>query len=68
MVALNEKHNNAAPRQRLSPPERERLIVDEAILFFAEVGLAGQTRELAQRLGVTQPLIYRYFPTKHDFI
>ena len=68
LVALKEKHNNAAPRQRLSPPERERLIVDEAILFFAEVGLAGQTRELAQRLGVTQPLIYRYFPTKQDLI
>lgn len=55
-------------RQRLSPAERERLIVDGAIAFFAEVGLSGQTRELAQRLGVTQPLIYRYFPTKQDLI
>jgi len=57
-----------APRQRLSPEARERQIVDGAIAFFAEVGLAGQTRELAQRLGVTQPLIYRYFPTKQDLI
>ena len=32
------------------------------------MGLSGQTRELAQRLGVTQPLIYRYFPTKQDLI
>jgi AcrR family transcriptional regulator len=55
-------------RQRLSPQERERQIVDGAIAFFAEVGLSGQTRELAQRLGVTQPLIYRYFPTKQDLI
>ena len=30
--------------------------------------MGGQTRELAQRLGVTQPLIYRYFPTKQDLI
>lgn len=44
------------------------MIVDGAISFFAEVGLGGQTRELAQRLGVTQPLIYRYFPTKQDLI
>ena len=55
-------------RQRLSPEARERQIIDGAIAFFAEVGLSGQTRELAQRLGVTQPLIYRYFPTKQDLI
>lgn len=68
MVALKEKSARTAPRQRLSPEERERLILDGAITFFAEVGLGGQTRELAQRLGVTQPLIYRYFPTKQDLI
>lgn len=44
------------------------MIVEGAIRYFAEVGFAGQTRELAQRLGVTQPLIYRYFPTKQDLI
>jgi AcrR family transcriptional regulator len=55
-------------RQRLSPAERERLIVDGAVKFFAEVGFSGHTRELAQRLGVTQPLLYRYFPTKQHLI
>lgn len=58
----------ATTRQRLSPEVRERQIVDGAIAFFAEVGLSGQTRELALRLSVTQPLIYRYFPTKQDLI
>jgi AcrR family transcriptional regulator len=58
----------AAKRRRLSPEEREAQIVDGAIRFFAEVGFAGQTRELAQRLGITQPLLYRYFPTKQDLI
>lgn len=53
---------------RLSRAERERHIVDEAISFFAERGFSGQTRELAKRLGVTQPLLYRYFPTKADLI
>ncbi len=42
--------------------------MQEAIRFFAEVGFEGQTRELARRLGITQPLIFRYFPTKDDLI
>lgn len=40
----------------------------EAIRFFAEVGFEGQTRALALRLGVTQPLLYRYFPDKDALI
>lgn len=55
-------------RRRLPRNERERLIIDEAVRFFAEVGFEGQTRALAQRLGVTQPLLYRYFPDKESLI
>ena len=55
-------------RRRLPPAERERQIVDGAIRYFAEVGFDGQTRELARRLGITQPLLFRYFPTKYDLI
>jgi AcrR family transcriptional regulator len=55
-------------RRRLPRNEREKLIVAEAISFFAEVGFEGQTRALAQRLGVTQPLLYRYFPDKEALI
>ena len=51
-------------KQRLTPADRERQILEGAISFFAEVGLDGQTRELAHRLGITQPLLYRYFPSK----
>jgi AcrR family transcriptional regulator len=54
--------------KRLAAAEREQQIVAEAIRFFAEVGFAGQTRELAERVGITQPLLYRYFPTKQDLI
>jgi len=56
------------PRRRLAPDERERQIVAAAIEFFAEVGFGGQTRELSRRLGITQPLLYRYFPSKQDLI
>lgn len=55
-------------RRRLPRRERERLIIEEAVRFFAEVGFEGQTRALAQRLGVTQPLLYRYFPDKDALI
>jgi len=55
-------------RKRLPRSERAQMIVEEAIRFFAEVGFEGQTRELARRLDITQPLIFRYFPTKEDLI
>ncbi|WP_253261434.1 MULTISPECIES: TetR/AcrR family transcriptional regulator [unclassified Roseobacter] len=58
----------SATRKRLPPAERRQQIVDEAVLFFAEVGLEGKTRELARRLGVTQSLIFSYFATKDELI
>ena len=56
------------PRTRLGPRERERMIVDGAVRFFTETGFAGQTRELSRRLKITQPLLYRYFPSKKALI
>jgi AcrR family transcriptional regulator len=53
---------------RMPPDERKKLIVAEAIEYFAEVGFEGGTRPLAERLGITQPLIFRYFPNKDDLI
>jgi AcrR family transcriptional regulator len=58
----------AARRKRLPAAERETLIVREAIAFFAEQGFQGNTRELARRIGITQPLLYRYFPTKEALV
>ncbi len=53
---------------RLTGPEREKHIAQEAVRYFAEVGFVGDTRELAQRLGVTQSLLYKYFPSKEALI
>ncbi len=53
---------------RLSPVEREKQIIDGAIAYFSEVGFSGQTRELSKRLGITQPLLYRYFSSKQALI
>ena len=57
-----------AKQKRLSPDERRKEFVAKATEFFAEHGFGGGTRDLARRLGVTQPLLYRYFPSKDDLI
>lgn len=54
--------------RRLSPGDREKSIAAAAVTFFAERGFEGQTRELAATLGITQPLLYRYFPSKEALI
>jgi AcrR family transcriptional regulator len=55
-------------QRRLSPDERRAEFVQKAMEFFAEHGFDAGTRELARELGVTQPLLYRYFPSKDDLI
>ncbi|HXP91998.1 MAG TPA: TetR/AcrR family transcriptional regulator [Candidatus Binatia bacterium] len=57
-----------AARRRLPRDEREQLIAREAVAFFSECGFDGHTRELARRLGITQPLLYRYFRNKEALI
>ena len=59
---------NPVPQQRLASAERERQIIDGAIAYFSETGFSGQTRELSKRLGITQPLLYRYFTSKQALI
>ena len=55
-------------QKRLSPDDRRKEFVVQATEFFADEGFDGGTRDLARRLGVTQPLLYRYFPSKDDLI
>ncbi len=55
-------------RRRLTGEARKEAILQEAVRYFSEVGFDGGTRELAQRLGVKQPLLYRFFPSKEDLI
>jgi AcrR family transcriptional regulator len=70
VVAPEEPGKVVVPkgRKRLAPEDREHQIVQKAIAFFAKNGFGGSTRELAVELGVTQPLLYRYFPTKSALV
>lgn len=44
------------------------MILRGAARFFAEHGFDAKTRELADRIGVSESLIYRYFDTKQDLV
>jgi AcrR family transcriptional regulator len=68
---MRKKGPHKRPRRkqkRLSSDDRRKEFVTKATEFFSEEGFGGGTRDLARRLGVTQPLLYRYFPSKDDLI
>ncbi len=44
------------------------MILAEAVRYFSEGGWDSGTEGLARRLDVTQPLLFRYFPTKEALI
>lgn len=67
-VRYQLQRHGAGRVTRLPRGERRRRIVSAASGFFAEEGFQGGTRALASRLGVTQALIYRYFPSKDALI
>lgn len=55
-------------RKNMRAEDREKLIVTEAVRFFAECGFEGQTRELAKRMGISHAVIYRHFESKDALI
>lgn len=58
-----------APRQtRMNSEDRRRQILEKAADFFSEYGLTAQTRGLAAACGISQRLLYRYFPTKEALL
>jgi AcrR family transcriptional regulator len=55
------------PQAGLSAKHQE--ILEEGLALIAERGVAGASlRELARRVGVSQPSLYHYFPTKEDLL
>ncbi|MCA9611482.1 MAG: TetR/AcrR family transcriptional regulator, partial [Myxococcales bacterium] len=52
--------------RRLSPDARRRQLLDDASRILTEEGLEKlQVSALAERAGVSRPLVYRAFPTRH---
>jgi AcrR family transcriptional regulator len=55
-------------RRRMKADHREELILAAATEHFAEYGLGAGTTQLARSLHITQPLLYKYFPSKDALI
>lgn len=53
---------------RLPHDERRAQILAKAVELFAEYGLTAQTRALADACGISQRLLYRFFPTKEALV
>ena len=50
---------------RMSAEERRELVLEAAVAEFALGGLAGtSTEDVARRAGISQPYLFRLFPTK----
>ncbi len=64
----NPSGATAPSRRRMSPEDRKEAIVSAAVELFAESGFDGSTRDVARGAGITQPLLYRYFPSKESLI
>jgi AcrR family transcriptional regulator len=49
--------------------ERQEEIMDQAVLLIAKSGIQGLTvRNLARRIGVSEPALYRHFTSKTDIL
>jgi AcrR family transcriptional regulator len=66
-IATNSSGDDAV-RRRLAPCERRDMIVQAAVELFAGNGVGASTRDIARRAGITQPLLYRYFPDKDSLV
>src|SRR5947207_6210173 len=52
-------------RQRMPATERREMVLEAAVAEFAAGGLAGtSTEDVARRAGISQPYLFRLFPTK----
>jgi AcrR family transcriptional regulator len=52
-------------RRRLTSEQRKRAIIEAALPIFAEKGFSSTTtRDLANAAGISEPLLYKHFPSK----
>ncbi len=65
MTGTSQQTPIAEHRQRMPAAERRELVLEAAMTDFAVGGLAGtSTEDVARRAGISQPYLFRLFPTK----
>ena len=61
------KAHSSSSSKRISGRDRKASIIRSAAALFAEKGFSGtKTREIAARAGVSEALIFKHFPSKHE--
>ena len=64
---MDDAADDRPPRRRLPAGARRELIVDAAREVFVEYGRAGgRLRDIAERAGITEAYLYRYFTSKDE--
>jgi TetR/AcrR family transcriptional regulator len=59
------KRKGQVKKTRMSGEDRRRSIIDAALQLFAEKGFNGtRTKEIAQKAGISETLIFQHFKTK----
>ena len=57
------------PRRRVGRAERERQILDAALAVFGDRGYQNASMDqVAERVGVTKPVLYTHFGSKHGLL
>src|SRR2546425_3766690 len=65
MASAVVKSNQTPRNHRSSGPERQASIIAAAASLFAQKGFNGTTtREIAKTAGISEALLFKYFPTK----
>jgi AcrR family transcriptional regulator len=65
MTETRERTPAAEHRKRMPAAQRRELVLEAAVPEFAAHGLAGTSTEVvARRAGISQPYLFRLFPTK----
>jgi AcrR family transcriptional regulator len=60
-------HGRRRHAARLAAPERRQAIVDAALRVFSEGSYArATTAQIAHEAGISEPILYRHFPSKRD--
>jgi len=66
-VANPRAARTARPRQRMQGDARRQQFIDIALHLFATRGFRGTTtKAIAEAAGVSEAMLFRHFPTKHD--
>ena len=66
-AAASEPSQASLTRSRMSADQRRQQFIDAALHLFSTKGFSGTTtKAIAEAVGVSEALLFRYFPTKAD--